>query len=65
MMAFSPLILKQLKEVKFGDTVSIAEIQTAIVRYGVPKEVNDDPESWEAFSKICNCTSFFKTCKSK
>ena len=44
--------LKQLKEVKFGDTVCITEIKTPIVRYGVPKEVNDDRESWEAFSKI-------------
>ena len=46
--------LKQLKEIKFGDTICITEIKLPIVRYGVPKEVNDDRESWEAFSKIFN-----------
>ena len=40
--------LKQLKEVKFGNTVRITEIKLN----GVPKEVNDDPDSWDAFSKI-------------
>ena len=44
--------LKQLKEVKFGNTVRITKIKSPIVRFGVPKEVNDDPDSWDAFSKI-------------
>ena len=44
--------LKQLKEVKFGNTVRITEIKSPIVRFGVPKEVNDDPDSCDAFSKI-------------
>ena len=44
--------LKQLKEVKFGNTVRITEIKSPIVPFGVPKEVNDDPDSWDAFSKI-------------
>ena len=44
--------LKKLKECKFGDTVRITEIKTPIAQYQVPKEVHDDPASWEAFSKI-------------
>ena len=30
----------------------MTEIKTPIVSYKIPKEINDDPESWEAFSKI-------------
>ena len=44
--------LKQLKEQKFGDTVCITEIKTPIVHYQVEKAINDDHESWDAFSKI-------------
>ena len=44
--------LKQLKELKFADTIWITEIKTPIVKYQVPKEVHDDPTSWEAFSNI-------------
>ena len=43
---------KQLKEQKFGDTVRITEIKTPIVHYHVEKAINDDPASWDAFSKI-------------
>ena len=46
------LTLKKLKEIQFGDTVRITEIKTPLVQFQVPKEVHDDPESWEAFSKI-------------
>ena len=42
----------QLKEQKFGDTVRITEIKTPIVHYHVEKAINDDPASWDAFSKI-------------
>ena len=44
--------LKQLKEFKFGDTVQIIEIKSPTVQYQVPKEVHDDPASWEAFPEI-------------
>ena len=40
--------LKQLKEVKFDNTVHSTKIKSN----EVPKEVNDDPDSWDAFSKI-------------
>ena len=46
------ITLKQIKEIKFSDTARVTEIKTPIVSYKIPKEINDDPESWEAFSKI-------------
>ena len=46
------ITLKQIKEIKFSDTACVTEIKTPIVSYKIPKEINDDPESWEAFSKI-------------
>ena len=46
------ITLKQIKELKFSDTARVTEIKTPIVSYKIPKEINDDPESWEAFSKI-------------
>ena len=50
--------LKQLKNLKFGDTVCIKEIKTPMVQFTVPKEINDDPTSWDAFSKIFISSDF-------
>ena len=44
--------LKALKNLKFGDTVQLTDIKTPIVQYPIPKEIDNDPESWDAFSKI-------------
>ena len=46
------ITLKQIKEIKFSDTARVTEIKMPIVSYKIPKEINDDPESWEAFQKF-------------
>ena len=47
------LTFKLLKNLKFADTVTILEVQTALKpNFKIPKEIHDNPESWHALSNL-------------
>ena len=48
-------ILKNLKEIKFGDKSTITEVKTPSLRWNVPIDVENDPERWAAFNKFYFC----------
>ena len=49
-------ILKNLKEIKFGDKSTITEVKTpSHTRWNVPIDVENDPERWATFNKLYFC----------
>ena len=51
------MTLRALKNIQYGDKSTITEIKTPLVDIIVPSNIQDDPESWDMFTKLYFCKS--------
>ena len=51
------LTLKCLKEIKFGDQVTITDVSTPFLDETIPNEIHENPEKWSSFTNFYFCNS--------
>ena len=51
------LTLKCLKEIKFGDQVTITDVSTPFLDETIPNKIHENPEKWSSFTNFYFCNS--------